>query len=341
MSQVQLNGNTADPKMEANSPILKVTNLSIHFKQQTGTFRRKEKTIKAVSEVTFELQRSELVAIVGESGSGKTTLARCVMGLVKPTSGSIIYNGSDITKIKEKKMMDYRRAVQIIYQDPFESLTPRLNVHDTLAMPLTELLGMKKKDEITLRVQTLLEEVGLDPLEVMYRFPHQLSGGQRQRVNIARALAPNPKLLVADEPITMLDAAQRMNILYLLSELQKKRNLTVLLITHDLASARMICKRTMVMYLGKLVEMGDTEIILTKPKHPYVQLILEAMPSLTTKNPYGKQDLTWIEDSVNIKQGCVFQPRCKYRTEICKEVMPPLTMKENSDYAACHNPINT
>ncbi len=337
MSQVQL-GREASAERD---PILKVTDLSIHFKSQTGTFRKKESTIRAVSEVSFSLSRSELVAIVGESGSGKTTLARCILGLVKPSSGSIIFNGSDITKLKDKDLFNYRRAVQIIYQDPFESLTPRLNVYDTLAIPLTELLGMKKKEELTERIRTLLEEVGLDPSEVMYRFPHQLSGGQRQRVNIARALAPNPMLLVADEPITMLDAAQRMNILYLLSELQKKRNLTVLLITHDLASARMICKRTMVMYLGKLVEVGDTNVILTKPKHPYVQLILDAMPTLTSKNPYDSpQQLTWIEDSVHLRKGCVFQPRCKYSTEICKEQMPPLTMKRDSDYAACHNPIN-
>ena len=155
------------------------------------------------------------------------------------------------------------------------------------------------------------------------------------------SLAPDPKLLVADEPITMLDAAQRLNILYLLSELQKKRNLTVLLITHDLASARLICEKTMVMYLGKLVEEGRTDVILTKPKHPYVELILNAMPSLTSKNPYDNLQLSWIEDSVNIRKGCVFQPRCKYSTEICKEEMPPLTQKSDQDYAACHNPINS
>ncbi|MHB8566363.1 MAG: ABC transporter ATP-binding protein [Nitrososphaerales archaeon] len=341
MSQVQLGDKSSDAEREVNSPLLKVTDLSVFFKSQSGTFRKTENTIRAVNEISFSLWKSEVVAIVGESGSGKTTLARCILGLVRPTSGSIVYNGTDITKIKEKDMLDYRRAVQIIYQDPFESLTPRFNVYDTLAMPLKELLSMRNPEEITERVRKLLEEVGLDPAEVMYRFPHQLSGGQRQRVNIARALAPNPKLLVADEPITMLDAAQRLNILYLLSELQKKRDFTVLLITHDLASARMICKRTMVMYLGKIVEVGDTEVILSKPKHPYVQLILDAMPSLTSKNPYENQQLSWIEDSTNIRKGCVFQPRCKYSTEICKEVMPPLTLKAESDYAACHNPINT
>lgn len=325
--------------MGLNDPILKVANLSVHFKQQTGTFRKREKIIKAVSEVSFEVGRSEVVSVVGESGSGKTTLARCILGLVKPTSGSIDYNGTDITKIKSKKMRDYRRAVQIIYQDPFESLTPRLKIYDILAAPLTELVGMKDKKEIRATIQALLEEVSLDP-EVMHRYPHQLSGGQRQRVNIARALAPNPMLLVADEPITMLDAAQRMNILYLLSRLQQKRNLTVLLITHDLASARLISKRTMVMYLGKLVEVGNTQTILSEPKHPYVRLILDALPSLTSKDPYGSKDVSWIEDSANISKGCVFEPRCRYRTDICKQEMPPLAFKTESDYAACHNPLN-
>ena len=340
MSQVQLGSKPSNEEEQTSTPLLNVTNLSVYFKSQSGTFRRKENTIRAVNGISFSIEKSELVAIVGESGSGKTTLARCILGLTRPTSGSIVFNGTDITKIKEKGMRDYRRAVQIIYQDPFESLTPRLNVFDTLAIPLRELLNMKKKEELIVRIRALLEEVGLDPAEVMYRYPHQLSGGQRQRVNIARALAPNPKLLVADEPITMLDAAQRLNILYLLFNLQKKRNLTVLLITHDLGSARMICKRMMVMYLGKVVEVGDTDVILSKPKHPYVELILNAMPSLTSKNPYENQQLSWIEDSTNIRKGCVFQPRCKYSIEICKEKMPPLTEKAQSDYAACYNPIN-
>ena len=339
MSQVQLDDN--QEALDSGSPLLKVTNLCVYFKSQSGTFRRKESTIKAVDDVSFSLRKSDVVAIVGESGSGKTTLARCILGLVKPTKGSIFFEGADLTKLKEKEMHKYRKSVQIIYQDPFESLTPRLNVHDILAMPMRELLGMKDPAEITQRVQTLLQEVGLDPLEVIYRYPHQLSGGQRQRVNIARALAPDPKLLVADEPITMLDAAQRLNILYLISELQKKRNLTVLFITHDLASARLICEKTMVMYLGKLVEEGRTKVLMSSPKHPYVELILNAMPSLTAKNPYDNLQLSWIEDSANIKQGCVFLPRCKYKTDVCKEVMPPLTQKSADDYAACHNPINS
>ncbi|MGI0090677.1 MAG: oligopeptide/dipeptide ABC transporter ATP-binding protein [Nitrososphaerales archaeon] len=338
MSQVQL-VNSSDSG-DSRAPLLKVTDLSVRFKSQSGTFRVKKSTIKAVDGISFSVSKSEAVAVVGESGCGKTTLARCILGLVEPTSGSIIIDGQDVTKIKQKNMREYRRDVQIIYQDPFESLTPRLNVYDTVAMPLRELLGMKDNDEITAKVRKLLEEVGLDPSEIMYRYPHQLSGGQRQRVNIARALAPSPKLLVADEPTTMLDAAQRMNMLYLLLELKEKRNLTLLFITHDLASAHMLCKRTLVMYLGKLVEEGDTDVVLSKPKHPYVELILGALPSLKEKNPYENLKLTWIEDSSNLGTGCVFEPRCKYRTQICKEQEPPLTKKAENDYAACHHPLN-
>lgn len=337
MSQVQLGQKNSDTK--SGSPLLEVKDLAIHFMSRTGTFRRKESAIRAVDKISFAVGKSEVVAVVGESGSGKTTLGKCVVGLVKPTSGSIVFNGVDITKIKGKDMRQYRRDVQIIYQDPFESLTPRMTVYDTLAMPLMELLGMKNKEEITARVRQLLDETGLDPAEVMYRYPHQLSGGQRQRVNIARALAPNPKLLVADEPITMLDAAQRMNILYLLSELKSKRNLTVLLITHDLASARLVCERTIVMYLGKIVEEGDTKIVMKTPKHPYVELILGALPSLSASNPYNESNLTWIEDSTHIRQGCVFEPRCKYRTEICKKAEPPLEQKAPNHLAACYHPL--
>jgi peptide/nickel transport system ATP-binding protein len=340
MSQVQLGSKESETDGQTHAPLLSLTNLAVHFKSKVGTLNRKENTIRAVDGVSFTVQKSDLVAIVGESGSGKTTLARCILGLTRPTSGSIVFNGKDTTKMKGGEMKDYRRSVQIIYQDPFESLTPRLNVYDTLAIPLKELLSMKNAEEIGARIRALLDEVGLDPGEVMYRYPHQLSGGQRQRVNIARALAPDPKLLVADEPITMLDAAQRLNILYLLSNLQKKRDLTVLLITHDLGSARLICEKMMVMYLGKIVEAGDTQVILSKPHHPYVELILNAMPSLTSKNPYENQQLTWIEDSTNLRRGCVFQPRCKYSLAICKEEMPQLTQKAPSDSAACHNPIN-
>ena len=338
MSQVQLSN--SDSGVQANYPLLKVSDLCVYFKSTTGSFRLKESTVIAVDQVSFSLGKSEVVAVVGESGSGKTTLARCIMGLVEPTSGSIAFDGKEISRSKAIDSRDYRRAVQIIYQDPFESLTPRLNVHETIAMPLRELLGMKDKSQITARVRQLLEEVGLDPSEVMYRFPHQLSGGQRQRVNIARALAPDPKLLVADEPITMLDAAQRMNILYLLSELKEKRNLTVLFITHDLASANVISERILVMYLGKVVELGNTKSVLSKPKHPYVELIMGATPSLHTKDPYNNLQLTWIEDSANLRKGCVFYPRCKYRTDACKESIPPLEPKDDSDHTACFHPLN-
>lgn len=338
MSQVQLSSGAQGG--QAHEPLLKISDLSVYFKSTTGSFRLKESTIIAVDQVSFSLDQSEVVGVVGESGSGKTTLGRCILGLVEPTSGSIVFDGKEVSKSKAIDSRDYRRAVQIIYQDPFESLSPRMTVFEIVAMPLRELVGMREKEKVTARVRELLEEVGLDPSEVIYRFPHQLSGGQRQRVNIARALAPDPKLLVADEPITMLDAAQRMNILYLLSELKVKRKLAIVFITHDLASAHVISDRILVMYLGKVMELGNTKAVLSRPKHPYVELILGATPSLTAKNPYDNIQLTWIEDSANLRKGCVFYPRCKYRTDICKESIPPLEPKDNDDNTACFHPLN-
>ena len=335
MSQVQLTAKQGS----GGSSILEVKDLAVHFTSSSGIFHKSESTIRAVDKISFSVKPSEVVAIVGESGSGKTTLGKCLVKLVEPTSGTISLNGADITKVGRKDMRQFRRDVQMIYQDPFESLTPRMSVYDTLSMPLIELLDMKDKEQITARVKALLEETGLDPGEVMYRYPHQLSGGQRQRVNIARALAPNPKLLIADEPITMLDAAQRMNILYLLSELRSKRNLTVIFITHDLASARLLCDRTLVMYLGKIVEEGETKVVLKDPVHPYVELILKALPTLTAVNPYNETNLTWIEDTSINRQGCVFEPRCKYRTEVCKTTEPKMEAKLPQHFAACYHPL--
>lgn len=339
MSQVQLGqGNSGGVK---GSTMLEVKDLVVHFTSGSGLFRKTGgSTIKAVDKISFSVGKSEVVAVVGESGSGKTTLGKCLVGLVDATSGTVKVDGTDISQVKKLDSKQYRRDVQMIYQDPFESLTPRMTVYDTLAMPLIQLLEMKDKEQIKARVKELLEETGLDPAEVMYRFPHQLSGGQRQRVNIARALAPNPKLLIADEPITMLDAAQRINILYLLSELRRKHNLTILMITHDLASAKLLCERVLVMYLGKIVEAGQTDVVLKTPTHPYVELILGALPTLTSVNPYNESKLTWIEDTGFNRQGCVFEPRCKYKTEICKTTEPSMEARAAKHLAACHHPLN-
>jgi peptide/nickel transport system ATP-binding protein len=316
---------------------LKVANLRVQFDQRHGS----SKTVLAVEDVSFEMGESEIVSIVGESGSGKTTLARCIAGLTHVTSGSIKYGGTEVRSLRGKDLVQYRREVQIVFQDPFGSLNPRHDVFTAISTPLRRLNGENSSSQLADKVQGLLREVGLEPNEVIRRYPHQLSGGQRQRVNIARALAPNPKLLIADEPITMLDAAQRLNIISLLSELNTKRKIAILLITHDLASAKILSHRILVMYLGRLVEEGPMEDVLSKPHHPYVRLILEATPSMQKQmGVLTNTSTALIEESMGVQNGCVFRPRCKYATSICNEVVPNLEEKSPSHQAACHNPLN-
>jgi peptide/nickel transport system ATP-binding protein len=336
MSQVQLKSEAS----EKNS-LLEVTNLRVLFTKTRGIIRRQLINIKAVDDISFKLNESDVVSVVGESGSGKTTLARCIMGLAVPTSGSIKFNGVEVTKLRGKALHEYRREVQMIFQDPFETLNPGNNVFTTLAIPIKHLTGETEPQVIREKIWRLLEEIGLDPEEVVDRYPHQLSGGQRQRINIARALASDPKLLIADEPITMLDAAQRKNILSLLNDLKLNRNLTILMITHDLASAKVMSQRTMVMYLGKIVEMGPTDQILSAPNHPYVEVILAATPRLRRleKQP-EKSSVPWLEQSEMVTRGCIFEPRCKYARELCREKEPELIERSRQHFAACHFPLN-
>ncbi|MGI0079066.1 MAG: ABC transporter ATP-binding protein [Nitrososphaerales archaeon] len=318
---------------------MQISHLSVLFKRQRGIFG-KSTTVRAVNDISFEIRESEIVSLVGESGSGKTTVARCIMRLASPTSGSIFYNGVDILSLKGRKNIDYLRDVQMIFQDPFESLNSRHDVFTTISIPLRRLAGESNHQRIAERVRQLLSEAGLNPDQVMYKLPHELSGGERQRVSIARALASDPKLLVADEPITMLDASQRLNILSLLMELKEKRNLTILIITHDLASAKAMSDRTAVIYLGNLVEIGPTESSLSKPHHPYTELILSSTPRLTGDTQVASGTVPEIEESMTVKSGCVYFPRCKYATEICKTVEPELLEKSRSHFAACHNALN-
>jgi peptide/nickel transport system ATP-binding protein len=349
LPQVQLgvpsDGDSGRSNLE---PLLKVDHLMVSFSRQRGLFRNTSAVVKAVDDVSLEIYESEIISLVGESGSGKSTVARCITGLNEVSSGSIIHKGLDISKLKGNAIIDYRKEVQMIFQDPFESLNPRQDIYTSLSIPLRRLRGLRTQDEIADAAAQLLKEVGLFPDETMFKLPHQLSGGERQRVNIARALAPNPKLLIADEPITMLDASQRLNILSLLMSLKVKRNLTILIITHDLASARSMSDRTAVMYLGKLVEIGPTEVILSKPNHPYTELILQATPKLK-EDEVGMESVEESEDETplsafrterDLSQGCVYMPRCKYATDICKQSHPELKERGATHYAACYNPLN-
>ncbi|MHB8567929.1 MAG: ABC transporter ATP-binding protein [Nitrososphaerales archaeon] len=330
-----------DSKQE--QPLLSVRNLKMTFVKEKGLFIKRKILIKALDGVSLDIRKSEFVAIVGETGSGKTTLARCILGLTTPDSGHLEYEGHDITRISGKSLRMHRQLVQIVYQDPYESLNPSQDIYRTISTPIKKLLGEKDESHIRDRVANVLTDVGLEPSEVMHRYPHQLSGGQRQRVNIARALAPEPELLIADEPITMLDAEQRMNILSLLRELKERRKLTVLMITHDLASARITSDRIVIMYLGKIVEAGPTSEVIATPHHPYVELVLASAPKVRAgqqQDTSAYDDLPPLDETMYHEKGCVFAPRCKYATQVCTDTEPRFDEISPKRYVACYHPVN-
>jgi peptide/nickel transport system ATP-binding protein len=347
MSQVQLTENNAISKSTfetSSGPLLQVENLSVTFSKEFGFLGRQTRTTKAVDRVSFNLYPSETLSLVGESGSGKTTIARCITALAAPTSGSIKYNGMNVTKLSGKNLINYRREVQIAFQDPFGSLNPFDDVFSAIATPIRR-LNRESGPQVIQSVSSLLEEVGLVPSEVMHKLPHQLSGGERQRVNIARALASRPRILVADEPVSMLDASQRLNLLLLLQELQERRKIAVLMITHDLATSKVMGGRTAVMYLGKLVEIGPTLELLATPHHPYTELLISAAPRMNFESEdalgnIAKPFSTTIEESEKLQGGCVFRNRCPYATQICSDEEPELLEKSNNRFTACHNWIN-
>ena len=320
--------------------LLEVRDLSVSFTKKQGMIRKKSSVVNAVDKVSFEIKESEIFSLVGESGSGKTTIAKCILKLVYPTSGSLMYQGGDISGLSHESLVRYRRDVQMIYQDPFESLNPRQDVFTIISTPVKLLLEERDPERVRDIVDKLLADVGLRE-DVSSRFPHQLSGGQRQRVNIARALATNPKLLVADEPITMLDASQRLGVLSLLTRLKKQRGMTILLITHDLASAKIMSDRMAVMYSGRLMEIGESGRVLTQPLHPYTELILSSTPSRRFSTDLPERTGAFSGEEEVITAGCRFASRCKYATDLCRQTEPDLVERSIRHYASCHFPLNS
>jgi ABC-type oligopeptide transport system ATPase subunit len=272
MSQVQLTNDIQ---------FLSVNNLCVMFIDRS----QHNAKINAVQDVSFNLGEGEILSVAGESGSGKTTVARTISALASPTSGSVTFKGTEVSSLKGKDLLKYRRQVQMIFQDPYESLNPRWDVFTTVSNHIRYLTGEKNRDSIQEKVVHLVTEVGLDPGIVLHRLPHMLSGGERQRINIARALSPDPRLLIADEPVTMLDASQRLNVLRLLLKLKTDRNLSIILITHDLASAKVASDRIIIMKKGRIVEAGQTDIVLTKPSNEYTRLILSSTPDIKPVAP--------------------------------------------------------
>jgi len=322
---------------------IEVRNLKKYFPIKMGffkTLRTKEiPAVRAVDDVSFAIKKGEIFGLVGESGCGKTTTGRLLVRLIEATEGKVYFKGTDISSLSlYGEMRKLRRKMQISFQDPYESLNPRMSVYDILSEPLHLQNVVESEDEVKERVIRVLEDMDLiPPEEFLYRFPHELSGGQRQRVAIARAFILEPEFVVADEPVSMLDASIRSEVLKLILGLVKKFQCSFLYITHDIALARYICDRIAVMYLGKIVEQGPTEDVIKKPLHPYTEALLAAIP---VPDPTARRIEVVIKgevpSAINPPSGCRFHTRCPYAWDICKKEEPPLVNIEKERYIACH-----
>ena len=318
--------------------LLSVSRLKKHFPVKAGHFGTERRTVKAVDDVTFQIARRETFALVGESGCGKTTLGRSILRLVEPTSGSVILDGTDIVALKPEALRRMRTRMQIIFQDPYASLDPRMRVGDIIGEPLaTHRVGMAREREE--RVRELMGVVGLRP-DGLRRYPHEFSGGQRQRIGIARALALNPEFIVCDEPLSALDVSIKAQVLNLLADLQAQFNLTYLFISHDLSVVRHFAPRVGVMFLGKLAEVGSTEELFTAPRHPYTRFLTSAVPMPDPRLRDREKLLLQGElpSPMNLPSGCRFRTRCPYTRPLCAEADPPMAT-EGSRSWACHFPL--
>ncbi len=321
--------------------LLEVRDLKKHFPIEKGFFRSVHGHVKAVDGVSFTIREGETFGLVGESGSGKTTLGRCVVRAIEPTDGQVLFRLSegesvDVAALDKQELRDIRKHFHMIFQDPYSSLDPRMSVLEIIAEPIRNNKLLADSRDIQNRVRELMEVVGLD-IQHLNRYPHAFSGGQRQRIGIARSLAPNPRLIVCDEAVSALDVSIQAQILNLLEDLQEEFNLTFLFIAHDLSVVEHISDRVGVMYVGKLVEMADTESLFTQPKHPYTEALLSAVP---TTDPEIKMDRIILPGEVanpaNPPSGCYFHPRCRYAQDICMTDEPQWQEVAPQHFAACH-----
>src|SRR5689334_6518767 len=319
--------------------ILEVNDLKLHFPIYRGVLRRRSGSVKAVDGVSFTLRDGEVLGLVGESGCGKTTVGRTILRLYNPTSGDIWYDRLsgqriNLARITQREMKPLRREMRMIFQDPFSSLNPRLTVKDIIAEPL-EIHGVAHGKEAEQRVAELMEAVGLNSA-YMRRYPHEFSGGQRQRIGLARTLSLNPRLIVADEPVSALDVSVQAQVLNLLKELQSRLGLTLIFVAHDLSVVEHISDRIAVMYVGKIVEMADTAEILNNPKHPYTEALLSAIPPADPDMPTNRIQLQGeVPSPANPPSGCIFHPRCRYAKAECSQKEPPLVEVEPGHFASC------
>lgn len=311
--------------------LLKAEHLKKYFKSPHGT-------VKAVDDVSLEIYEGETLALVGESGCGKSTLGRVILNLITPTSGTVTFDGTDITALHGKTLRNMRAQMQLVFQDPFSSLDPRFTVGQIIAEPLQN-MGLSKQEQQK-RVLELMDRVSLQP-EHYSRYPHQFSGGQRQRIGIARALAPNPRLIVCDEPVSALDVSIQAQILNLLKKLQNQSNLTYLFISHDLAVVRYISDRVCVMFLGQICELCSTAEAYEKPVHPYTRMLIDSAPE--PDPDFHREDRMLLQGElpspVNPPAGCRFCTRCPFATDVCRTVHPELKEYTPGHFCACHHPL--
>jgi oligopeptide/dipeptide ABC transporter ATP-binding protein len=317
-----------------------VKNLKKWFPIQAGilSFFQRKGWVRAVDGISFEVGRNEILGLAGESGCGKTTTGRTVLKLLEPTDGKIFFERQDITNLKPNDMKKYRRFMQIIFQDPYRSLNPRKNVLSIISQPIDAHGLVADRAEKLEMVNKILEEVKLHPSErYLYKYPHELSGGERQRVALARALILKPKFIVADEPVSMLDALIRIDMLNVMLDLRKKIGFACLFVTHDLALARYICDRIAIMYLGKIIEVAPKEELLSTPVHPYTKALISAVP---IPNPSARKVEVRIKGGIisptNLPSGCRFNPRCPNVRDICQAEEPQLVEVSKNHYVACH-----
>jgi peptide/nickel transport system ATP-binding protein len=300
-----------------------------------GRFHRKQEAVHAINGVDLQVQKGEALCVVGESGCGKSTVARTVMGLLSPSAGEIHYDGQRIDHLDGKEVLPYRRKMQMIFQNPYASLNPRMTIQQTLEEPIRFHQPDASESQIRDKVQDVMESVGIDP-DWGSRFGHEFSGGQRQRIAIARALAVDPEFIVADEPISALDVSIQAQVLNLLMEAQESRNLTYLFITHDLAVVEHFGTRVAVMYLGRVCELADTRTLFSTPRHPYTQALLSAIPKLEDDRPNHIRLQGEVPTPVQLPSGCVFHGRCPYADDRCRQEIPQLIATDGGAQVACH-----
>ena len=320
---------------EDKKVLLEVQKVKKEFVTSKSLTGKPLKIVHAVDSVDLTIYEGETIGVVGESGCGKSTLGRCILQLIRPTAGNVLYRGEDITKLNKEQMRQMRRKMQLIFQDPYASLNPRMTVLELIMAPL-EAFGIGTMEERVQRVKEIMELVGM-PENMMNRYPHEFSGGQRQRIVIARALVLNPEFVVCDEPVSALDVSVRAQVLNLIQELKKKKHLTYMFISHDLSVVKYISDRIAVMYLGRIVEIAEKNELYNNPMHPYTKALLSAIPIPDVDNKMKREILTGdVPSPLNPPSGCYFHTRCKYATERCKTECPALHDVGNGHMVACH-----